>query len=567
MNDKVAAILYEIADLLELREEQFKPRAYRKAARNIEAMQADVAELAAQGRLKEIEGVGNAIAEKVTEIVRTGSLRYLEDLKAELPPGLLRIMDVPDIGPRTAIRLYRELGISDIDQLRAAAEAHRIRGHRGFGERTEENILRGIKVVEMGQRRMLLSHAFPIAMGIEEHMRALGHPQVSVAGSLRRMRETIGDIDILVATEDREKAMDDFASHRDVEEVMLRGPTKISVRLVIGTQVDLRVVRPEEYGAALQYFTGSKEHNIELRNKAIERGLKVSEYGVFRKDGGERLASRTEDDVYRAVGMAAMPPELREGRGEIAAAIGDRLPRLLELPDIRGDLHMHSSHSDGSATMREMADEGIRLGYEYIAVTDHSGSLKVGNGLSVERLRESVAEARILSEALEPFRVLIGSEVEIDSQGALDYPKETLESLDIVIGAVHSGMRMDRQKMTERILTAINSGQMDILAHPTGRLIGQREAMQFDMARVMEAARDAGVALELNSYPDRLDLNDAHCRMAAESGAAISIDTDSHSVADMRNMTYGVATARRGWIERKHVLNALPLKDLMSRLE
>jgi DNA polymerase (family 10) len=566
LNDKVAAILYEIADLLELKEESFKPRAYRRAARNIETMQVDVGELATQGRLKDIEGVGDAIAEKISEIVRTGKLQYLEDLRAELPPGLTRIMDVPDIGPRTAIRLYKEMGISDIDQLRAAAEAHRIRSQKGFGEKTEENILKGIKFVEMGTKRMLLSHAYPLGKGMEQHMRSLGHTQVSVAGSLRRMKETIGDIDILVASDNIEKAMDDFATYKDVEEVLWRGPAKTSVRLKVGTQIDLLVVKPEEWGAAMQYFTGSKEHNVELRSLAIDKGMKINEYGLWRKEDNFRIASRTEEEIYSALGMTVMPPEIREAHGEITASINGRLPKLVELHDIKGDLHMHTSHSDGSGTMRAMAEEGIRLGYEYIAITDHSRTLKVGNGLSVERLQESIAEARLLSEELAPFRVLIGSEVEIDSEGMLDYPKEILDQLDIVVGSVHSNMRMEPGRMTARILKALSHDNLDILAHPSGRLLNQREPMQFDMAAVMDAAKGNRVALELNSYPDRLDITDLNCRAAVDKDVMISIDSDSHSVADMGNMLYGVATARRGWAEKKNILNTMGLEELLRYL-
>jgi DNA polymerase (family 10) len=567
LNDKVAAMLYEIADLLELKEESFKPRAYRKAARNIETLETDIGELATQGRLKDVEGVGDAIAEKIAEIVRTGSLRYLEDLRGELPQGLLRVMEVPNIGPRTAIRLFRELGISDLDQLRAAAEAHRIRGQKGFGEKTEEHILKGIRLVEQGQKRMLLSHAYPLGKGMEDHLRSLGHAQVSIAGSLRRMKETIGDIDILVGTEIPEKAMDDFAQYHEVEEVLWRGPAKTSVRLLTGTQVDLLVVKPEEYGAALQYFTGSKEHNVELRSLAMDKGLKINEYGVWNKESGARLASRTEEEVYASLGLKVMPPEIREAHGEISASIDDRLPELVRISDIRGDLHMHTSHSDGNATMRAMALEGVRRGYEYIAITDHSRTLKIGNGLSVERLRESIAEARLLSEELAPFRILIGSEVEIDSEGRLDYPKEVLDELDLVIGAAHSNMRMEPERLTQRLLTALSDESLDILAHPTGRLLNQREPMRFDMARVMDAAKANRVALELNSYPDRLDLSDVHCRMAEERGVTISIDTDSHSVADMGNIVYGVATARRGWVTKANVLNALGLEALLKRLE
>ena len=566
-NARVVAVLEEVADLLELKEDTFfQVRAYRKAVKEISALTVDIRDLYVRGHLSTVPGIGKAIHDKVVEILRTGELQYLKDLRNEYPAGLLQVMQVPDVGPRTAGRLYKELRITNLQDLRLAAERHQIRGLKGFGDRSEENILKGIKYLESKQGRMLLGQAYPRGKALEAHMLEKGFDLVSLGGSLRRMKETIGDIDILVGSADAERAMDTFVSYPHAAKVLLRGPTKTSIRLLDGVQVDMRVVAPESYGAALQYFTGSKEHNVAMRSLANSMGLKVNEYGVYREEDGARLAGETEEGVYDMLQMQWMPPEMREDRGEIALARQGKVPRLLALSDICGDLHVHTEASDGVDTIETMAQGAVDRGYEYLAITDHSASLTVGNGLSVERLLENMDRVRKVGESFPQLHLLIGAEVEIDGEGGLDYPKEVLQDLDVVVAAVHSRFKMAPEEMTNRITTAISNENVDILAHPTGRIIGEREGYQFDMEKVMQAAKDNGVAMEVNSFPERLDLNDVHCAMARERGVMLCIDTDAHNVRQMDQMIYGVATAKRGWITPENVLNALPWDDLRKRL-
>ncbi|MCE5295586.1 MAG: DNA polymerase/3'-5' exonuclease PolX [Euryarchaeota archaeon] len=566
LNSKVAAILYEIADLLELKDEKFKPQAYRKAAYNIEQLQEDVRDLLDRDALKDVPGVGEAIEGKVREIIETGHLKYLDDLHSEFPAGLMHVLDVPSIGPKTVMRLYKELKITNINDLRQAAEEHRIRGMKGFGEAMEDSILKGIKFLEKSEGRMLLGYAHPIAVGMVAYMKEKGGLDlVNFAGSLRRMKETIGDIDILVGTEEPEKATRAFVSYPEVEEIVSRGVTRSSVRLSIGAQVDLRVVHPKSYGAALLYFTGSKEHNIELRTMAIEKGYRLNEYGLLRKESEEVVAALREEDIYRALGMDWIPPEIREGVGEMEMAREHRLPELVGLKDVRGDLHVHTDASDGADSMERMASAAMAKGYEYVGITDHSQSLKVANGLDVPRLRGRIAEARRLSGSMAPFEVLIGAEVEIDEKGKLDYPDDVLAELDYVIGAVHSRLKMEEAEMTERVISAMSNDRMRILAHPTGRLIGQREPYAIDMEKVLDEAKAKDVWMEVNSFPDRLDLNARHCRMAGENGNILVINSDSHSVAHLDNMLYGVATARRGLISKGKVANTRPIAQALGR--
>ena len=562
----MARILYEVADILELQGVQFKPTAYRKAARNIESLTKELEEIRKEGGLREIPGVGEAIAKKIEEMLSTGHIRYLDELKEEFPAGLLQIIDVPDIGPKTAMHLYRELKITNLADLKHAAEQHQIRELKGFGERSEERILHGIALLERRSGRMLLGYAYPVAEGMVEYIRRKANlEKVSLGGSLRRMKETIGDIDILVGSNDPQWVMDIFTTHPQVEEVVERGQTKASVRLREGVQVDLRVVEEVQYGAALQYFTGSKDHNVALRQMAIDRGLKLNEYGLFRKDSNEVVAREREEDIYQALGLEIMPPEMRENRGEIQASIAHRLPNLVGLNDIRGDLHVHTLASDGNATIEEIAYACKRKGYEYVGITDHSEALKIANGLSVERLRGNMDIARNVSSLVE-VKVLIGAEVEILENGKFDYPDDVLRQLDFVVGAVHSKFTMPEKEMTERVLTALSNDNMTILAHPTGRVLEQREPYALDMDRVMQAAKDHGVCLELNAFPERLDLNDIYCRKAKEMGVRVAISTDSHSIAQLDNMRYGVATARRGWLDAQDVLNTMGLVSLTDFL-
>ena len=566
-NARVASILEEVADLLELKEDTFfQVRAYRRVAKEISSLTEDIKDLYVRGHLGQVPGVGKAIHDKIVEIIRTGELQYLNDLRNEFPAGLLQVMQVPEVGPKTAGRLYKELKVTNLQDLKAAAEQHRIRMLKGFGERTEENILKGIRYLESRQGRMLLGYAYPRGKALEEHMREQGFELVSLGGSLRRMRETIGDIDILVGSSEPSRAMDAFVSYPQAAEVMLRGETKTSIRLQDGVQVDMRVVDPPSYGAALQYFTGSKEHNVRMRSLANDLGFKVNEYGVYRTSDGARVAGETEEGVYEVLGMQWMPPEMREDRGEVDLARKGAVPRVVTLSDICGDLHTHSEASDGVDTVEAMAKAAEARGYEYLAITDHSHSLTIGNGLSAERLLESMEHVRKVNEAHPDLHLLVGTEVEIDDKGGLDYPPKLLEDLDIVVAAVHSRFKMTPAEMTDRLVTAVSNENVNILAHPTGRIIGEREGYSFDMERVMQAAKDNGVALEVNSFPERLDLNDVHCAMARERGVMISIDTDAHNVRQLDYMLYGVATAKRGWVPPELVLNALPWQELRKRL-
>ena len=567
-NEKIAQILYEIADLLELKGVEFKPRAYRRAARSIEELDKDIVELSKDGKLQEIPGVGQAIAKKVVEIVRSGDLNYLKQLREEFPAGLLQIMEVPEIGPKTTMRLYKDLRITNLHELKKAAEEHKVRELRGFGERSEETILKGIRLLEQRSGRMLLGYAYFYAKDIIDYLISTGgYRLISVAGSLRRMRETIGDVDILVGSDEPGKVMDAFTSNPKVSEVLAKGETKSSIRLKDGIQVDIRVVATESYGAALQYFTGSKEHNIALRSYAIDKGLKINEYGVFKKDTDERIASKTEEEVYASLDMETMPPEIRENRGEIKAAIDHRLPSLIELGDIKGDLHVHSTMSDGSATVEEIALEARRIGYEYVGIADHSESLKVARGVSRENLVKNIDAVRKISERMEGIRVLTGAEVEIRGDGSLDYPDNLLSDLDFVVGAVHSGFRMGEKEMTNRIVTAMSNEYLTILAHPTGRVIEQREPFQVDLDTIMDTALENQVFLEVNALPERLDLNDLNCKRAKDRGATLCIGTDAHSVPQLSYMIFGVATGRRGWLETNDVVNTLSLKKLEDRLD
>jgi len=566
-NIEVAKILYEVADLLELQGIGFKPNAYRNAARNIESMTKELDDYRKSSNLRDIPGVGEAIAKKIEEILATGRLRYLDELKQQLPAGLLQLVDVPEIGPKTALHLYKELKIANLQELKAAAEQHLIHSLKGFGERSEERILHGIALMEKRSGRMLLGQAYPLAEGVRKYVQDHAKLKlISLGGSLRRMKDTIGDIDILAGSNDVKMVMDAFVSYPDVQEIVERGPTKAVVRLRDGTQVDLRVVEEEAYGAALQYFTGSKEHNIKLRSLAIEKGWKLNEYGLFKKDLTEIVARRTEEDIYQALGLRIMPPELREDHGEIEAARNGTLPELIELQDIKGDLHVHTTASDGKATMEEYAWACRNRGYEYLGITDHSYGLRVTHGLSAKELSGNIDVAHHVSERVDGLRVLIGAEVEILEDGSLDYPKDVLRELDFVIGAVHSKFNMEMDEMTKRVVGAVSNDYLTILAHPTGRRLEQREPYQIDLEQVMLAAKSTGVCLELNAFPERMDLNDVNCRMAKEIGVMVAISTDSHSVPQLDHMLFGVATARRGWLEKKDVLNALPLKELVSYL-
>lgn len=564
-NAEIARMLHEFADLMDLRGDVFKRNAYRRAARSVESLEQDIRQVMEEGGLDKVPGVGKSIAMKIREMVETGTSKDLEGLRGSFPPGLAEMMRVPDVGPRTAARLFRELGVADLEGLKKAAMEHRIRQLPGFGERSETNILRGIDLVGQLGGRMLLSSALLKGEELVGHVRSSGFPLTSVAGSMRRMRETVGDVDLLVGTDRPGEAMEAFVSFPQAVGIIIRGDSKTSVRLSDGTQADMRAVPEASYGAALQYFTGSKEHNVKLRRIAIGKGLRLNEYGLFDAAGVNLAAGRPEEDVYRMLDLQPVPPELREDRGEIEAAARGRLPRLVEQRDVRGDLHVHTVLSDGHGTMREMAMAAMKRGYEYVGLTDHSASLHIANGLDNDQLLASVEQARHLTEELN-FPVMRGAETDILEDGSLDYPREVLEQLDYVIASVHTRFKMGIDEMTDRVVRAMRGGRVHILGHPTGRLLGRREGYAIDMDAVMEEAGKRGVAMEVNGYPDRLDLNDVNCRKAKEKGVMVVLNTDSHREGNLANMRLAVGTARRGWLEPQNVLNCLPHRQLKAAL-
>ncbi|MCJ7561891.1 MAG: DNA polymerase/3'-5' exonuclease PolX [Thermoplasmata archaeon] len=566
-NSEVAAVFHEIADLLEIQGVSFRPQAYRRAAQNIGQMEDPLLDVMKDGELEELPGIGKAMARTIQELLETGELEYLKTLRAEVPSGLLELIRIPNVGPKTAMLLHRELGISSLEQLKKANDEHRLAVMKGLGEKTEERIRQGILLVEASVGRTLLGEALPMAEAYMEHLRGSNDMMMSVAGSLRRGKDTVGDIDILVGSDDPAAIMDAFISYPLVDAVIASGSTKSSVRLKGGMQVDIRAVEPSSYGAAQQYFTGSKEHNVALRRIGVEKGLKLNEYGLFERDSGREVASATEEDVYRALGFPLIPPELREGSGEIEAALNGALPELINEDQVLGDFHVHTDWSDGANTIDEMVASAIAKGYEFVAITDHSQSLRIANGLTPERLNDQVRKVREADERADGrIRVLAGSEVDIKVDGSLDFPDDVLMDLDVVIGSVHSRFQMDKREMTARVVNAIESGMIDILGHPTGRLLGQRAPYGIDLPAVLDAAAMNGVCVEINSFPDRLDLKAEDCRAAKGHGVVVSIGTDSHSIEHMDFIRLGVITARRGWLEAKDVLNTYSAPEVLKIL-
>ena len=566
-NLALARIFSEIADMLEIKEESiFRISAYRRAARAMESLTEDVAEVAARDDLEEIPGVGTSTAEKIEEYLESGKITYYEELRASLPAGITTLMSVPEVGPKTAVLLYEKLGVTTIDELEKAARRGLVRKLPRKGAKTEEDILKGIELIRRTKERLPLGQVLPHATEIEDALRALKEVKaISLAGSIRRMKETIGDIDVLVTSSRPARVMDVFTTLPQVQRVLAKGPTRSSVLLEVGIQADVRVVKPESFGAALQYFTGSKEHNVKLREKGVRRGLKINEYGIFRVKDEKRVAGRTEEEVYAALDLPWIPPEIREGQGEVELAEKGRLPRLVELQDIRGDLQMHTRWSDGSDSAEEMARAAKERGYEYIAITDHSQSLKFVGGVTVEELRDHAKLVKQVADKV-GIAILMGTECEVHPDGSLDYPDEVLKELDIVLAAVHTRFRMSEAEMTKRMIKAMENPHVDVVAHPTGRLLGQRESYSVNVERLVEAARRTGTVLEINAGPQRLDLRDTQARMAQERGVKLAINTDAHTRYQLRYMEFGVGTARRGWVEKKNVINTLPLNDLRAFL-
>ena len=570
-NPDVAKFFYEIASILEAQDVQFKPMAYRKAAMAIETWNAEVEEIYKEkgvNGLKEIPGVGDAIAKKTGEILETGKLKYLEELRKDSPWELLDIVSIYDIGAKTAYKIYKELGVNTVEDLKKAAESHKIREIKGLGEKTEENILEGIKKMKERKGRMLLGIAWPVAVEVVESLKKTGDiEKISIAGSLRRKKETIGDIDILVVSSQPEKIMNSFTGLENVKKILVKGRTKTSV-IINDIHTDLRVVPRESFGSALQYFTGSKEHNIKIRKIASDKGMKISEYGVFDRKTNKRLAGETEEEVYNALSMAYIEPELREDRGEIEEAMKNKLPKLINEKDIKGDFHVHTKWSDGANSIEEMAGAGIKKGYSYIAVTDHSKSLRVARGLKENDVSGQIDEIKKINKKYPNFKIFTGTETDIKENGELDFDDSLLKRLDVVIAGVHSKLKIDEKTMTERIITAMGNKNVDIIAHPTGRVIGKREPYRLNMEKILDAASRNKTCLEINALPDRLDLNDTYIKMAREKSVKLCINTDAHNLSHFDMMKYGVFNARRGWLTKNDVLNtysADEIKDFFAK--
>jgi DNA polymerase (family 10) len=563
-NKELADLFEKMADILEFKgENPFKISAYRKASRIIGDLTQDIEEIAEQGELKNIPGIGEGMAQKVVEYLKTGKISRFEEVKKGVPDELIAIMDIPGMGPKTLALIHKERGINNLSQLEKAVEDSSLTDLPGMGEKKIENIKRGIQLLKQSKGRMNLGVAFPVAKRIVETLRQkTGSKKIELAGSLRRMKENIGDIDILATGLDKEKIIQAFIHLPEVKEVLASGETKASVIVERGTQIDLRVVEEDSYGAALQYFTGSKGHNIHLRGIAKAKGIKINEYGVFKRK--KKIGGKEEKDVYRSLGMDWIEPELREDRGEIEAAQKGRLPKLVEETEIKGDLHVHSKWSDGTSSIEEIARAALKKSYQYVAICDHSKSLKIAHGLDESRLMEQIEEIDRINEKLEGFQILKGTEVDILADGKIDLPEKILEKLDIAVAAIHSGFKQDRGKMTKRIIRALENPYIHILAHPSGRLLGARDPYEVEIEEVMEAAKKYGKALEINAYFERLDLDDIHCRKAKEMGIRVAIGTDSHHLDQMWMISLGVAVARRGWLETKDILNTLSLKEILK---
>jgi DNA polymerase (family 10) len=567
-NQEIARIFNEIADLLEIKgENPFRIRAYRRAAQNIEGLPKSVEEIPKEELLK-VPGIGHDLAGKIEEYLKTGKMQAHEELKHEIPEGLLTILSVPGLGPKTSKLLYEKLKIKGLDDLERLASEHKLVGLPGIKEKTEENILKGIEMLKRGKERQPLGMVLPIANDILEHLKKRAPiDKIDLAGSLRRWKDTIKDIDILATSDNPKEVMKVFVHLPHVKDVLMYGTTKSTVIIHEDLQVDLRVVEKESYGAALAYFTGSKAHNIRLREMAMKRGLKINEYGIFREKDEKKIGGEKEDDVYKILGLPYIPPELREDQGEIEAALDGRLPSLITLEDIKGDLHVHSKWSDGSHTFEQLVEAAKERGYSYIAITDHSKGLGIARGLTGERLLEQKKEINAVNKKLKGFRIIHGIEVDIRSDGSLDISDDVLKELDIVVASIHSGFKQPRKQLTYRLVSAMKNPYVSIIAHPTGRLIGERDAYDADMDEIFAIAKKTGTAIEINAYPLRLDINDTYAKRAKGMGIPIVIATDTHVTNQFDYMRYGISIARRGWLEKGDVLNTFAVDKLLKRLK
>ncbi len=568
-NTAIAKVFSDIADLLELKgDNTFKIRAYQRATRAIEHYPKEIRIMLEEGEdLKNIPGVGDAIAKKTAELVTTGKLGYYESLKAEFPEGITNLRAIPGIGPKTANRLSSELGITSVDELEQSIKDGRVANVFRLGDKTADNILQQIQALRRKDQRTPIGEALPIVEEILGALRPIsGVRNLTYAGSLRRFRETLGDIDLMGTADNPKEVIDAFVDLPRVGQVLAKGATKASAIVSGGLQVDLRMVEHDSFGSLLQYFTGSKQHNITLREKGRRQGLKLSEYGItdLATDKLEKFA--VEEEFYHRLGLQYIPPELREAQGEVERAEQGAIPKLVEIADIKGDLHVHTDWSDGHNSIEEMALAAKDLGYQYIAITDHSGGRGIAHGLDVERLRRQMAEIRALNTKLSGIHVFSGIEVDIRADGSLDLPHEILTDLDIVIAAVHSAMNQSEEKMTKRVLRAMENPDVNIIAHPTCRLLSEREPIAIDLEAIFRAAAKNAKVLEINAMPKRLDLNDIHASRAKDLGVRLAIETDAHSTAHLGFMRFGIGVARRAWCEPQHILNTLSLEELRAFL-
>ena len=570
-NREIATVLEEIANLMKITQEDpkwsFKAAAYDRASRSLESFPERAEDLARdpKRKLTEIPGVGVDLAGKIKEMIETGRCQYYEEMAKKVPGGLLKLLELQSVGPQKIRLFHKELGITSIDDLEKAAQAGRLRELPGMSEKSEQNILKALESFRRAAGRCRLDTAYETAEELTNYLKQQKEvEEVTAAGSLRRGRETVGDLDLLVTGRDNARIADHFLKHPRIAEVLARGGDKVSVKLKNDMQVDVRMLPRESYGAALMYFTGSKEHNVALRDRSKRRGWKLSEYGLF--EGEKVLASRTEEEIYEKLGLEWIPPELRENQGEIEAAEKGKLPKLIELGDIRGDLQMHTTASDGKASVEDMAAAAKKLGYQYILITDHSKAVTIANGLDERRAAENIQRIHAARKKVKDIEIWAGAEVDIMADGRLDYSDELLKQFDIVLASVHSRMNMPADEMTNRLLKALENPYVRILGHPTGRQVGRREPFQFDIERVFAAARKNVVILELNASPERLDLCDRHVKLAKDRGIKIVISTDAHRPEHFGLIRYGIITARRAWIEKKDVINTMPPEKLMESL-
>jgi DNA polymerase (family 10) len=562
-NLEIAFIFNQIADLLEIQAANpFRVRAYRRAAANVEGLADNIETIALSGSLRNIAGIGEDLANKIEEYIRTGAMQFHEDLKREVPLGLAKMVEIPSVGPKTAKQIYDAFKVQSIDELEALCKTDKLLSVPGFKQKTIDNILRGLEIYRRRRGNYLLGRTVPIATQICKYLENSAE-RVAYAGSLRRMKEIVHDVDVLAASTNVEQTMKAFLGMPFIESVLAQGPTKASVRVQDDLQVDLRVIEPKSWGAAMHYFTGSKAHNIRMRERAIKHGFKLNEYGLF--DGNDKeIAAGTEEEIFDKLGLPYIPPVLREDWGEMEAAAQGKLPDIIQLQDIQGDLHMHTTWSDGKYSTEEMVEAARKRGYKYVAITDHSKSLGVAGGLSDEDLLKHTDECRAMNEKFSDIRVLAGTEVDIRQDGTLDYPDELLEKLDFVVASLHTGFKQDKATLTMRVVRAMQNPFVRVIGHPTGRLLGDRDPYDLDFDEVMKEAARTRTCLEVNSNFHRLDLNDMHCRKARELGVHLIISTDSHNYDDLLNLPYGVATAQRGWTEKDRVLNARPVEEMLA---